>query len=98
MRTLTGWRKARRQLEAWRKKLTSLHVSLKRPRAVDATAVDLASGEALEPAGAPRAKFRAKLIFFTDADLTLRRPSGAILVIDTYELDFLSDGKTRVVL
>lgn len=97
MRTIRGWRKAARQLESWRKKLTPVQVSLKRPRAVDATAVDLASGEPVEPARALKSNFQARLIFFTGADVTLRRPSGAVLIVDTYELEWLSDGKTRVV-
>jgi hypothetical protein len=37
-------------------------------------------------------------IYFTNADLTIRRPSGAILVIDRYEVGSISDGKTRFVL
>lgn len=97
MRTIRGWTKAQRNLESWRKRLTTVEVLLKRPRPIDATPVDFASGEPVEPAGTPKRKFRAKLIFFTRDDVTLRRPSGALLVVDTYELDSLSDGKTRVV-
>lgn len=97
MRTITGWKKARRQLESWRRNLAPLQISLKRARPVDATAVDLASGEPVEPVGAPKARFKARLIYFTNADITLRRPSGAVLAIDTYEIDWLSDNKTRVV-
>jgi hypothetical protein len=96
MRTIQGWRKARPQLERWRRSLARLRVSLKRARPVDATAVDLASGEPIAPGGPPQSRFRAQLVYFTPADATLRRPSGALLVIDTYELDSLTDGKTRV--
>lgn len=96
MRTLKGWRQTKSQLERWRRSLTRLRVTLKRARPVDATAVDLASGEPFAPGGLPRARFTAQLIYFTSADLTLRRPSGALLVIDTYELDTLTDGKTRI--
>ena len=96
MRTLTGWGRAQPQLERWRKSLARLRVTLKRARPVDATPVDLASGEPFAPGGPPRARFSAQLIYFTSADLTLRRPSGALLVIDTYELDSLTDGKTRI--
>jgi len=35
------------------------------------------------------------LIFFTKDDVTVRRPPGAILVIDSYEIAAISDGKTR---
>ena len=41
----------------------------------------------------PAVKFRGQLIFFTKDDVTIRRPSGAILVIDNYEIAALSDGK-----
>ena len=44
----------------------------------------------------PTTAFRGQLIYFTNADLTLRRPSGAILVIDRYEVEAISDGKTRL--
>jgi len=96
MRTINGWRKAKAQLERWRKSLARLRVTLNRARPVDATAVDLASGEPISPGGQPQTRFSAQLIYFTSADLTLRRPSGAVLAIDTYELDSLTDGKTRV--
>jgi hypothetical protein len=39
--------------------------------------------------------FQGRLIFFTRADVTIRRPSGAILFIDNYEIAAISDGKTR---
>ena len=96
MRTLKGWRKSRPQLERWRKSLARLRVTLNRARPVDATAVDLASGEPIAPQAPPRARFSGQLIYFTPADLTLRRPSGALLIIDTYELESLTDGKTSV--
>ena len=97
MRTVKDWTKARRVLEGWRKKLTDLQVVLKSPRTVDITPIDFAVGEPVEKKSVPRKKFKAKLIFFTRDDATLRRPSGAVLVIDTYELESLADRKTRVV-
>jgi len=96
MRTINGWRKARPQLERWRKSLARLRVTLKRARPVDATAIDLASGDPIAPGGRLQTRFTAQLIYFTPADATLRRPSGAVLAADTYELDSLTDGKTRV--
>jgi hypothetical protein len=33
------------------------------------------------------------LIYFTSADVTVRRRSGAIVVIDSYEIVAISDGK-----
>lgn len=97
MRTVNGWKKARPSLEAWRKKLADVQVSLKSPRAVDITPIDFAAGEPVDAKRGPQKKFKAKVIFFTKDDATLRRPSGAVLVLDTYELEWLSDGKTRVV-
>lgn len=96
MRTVEGWRKARPVLEAWRKKLTQVQVRLKTPRVVDITPIDLAAGEPVTAASAPRRSFKGTLIFFTRDDATLRRPSGALLVLDTYEVESLSDGRTRI--
>jgi len=96
MRTIHGWKKARPALEAWRKKLASVQVVLKQPRAIDIVPVDFISGEPVVREGQAKKKFRGQLIYFTADDATLRRPSGALLVVDTYELESLSDGKTRV--
>ena len=41
-------------------------------------------------------RFRGKPIYFTHDDLTIRRRSGTILVIDSYEIVAISDGKTRL--
>lgn len=96
MRTVKGWVKARRVLEEWRRNLTDLQVVLRSPRAIDITPVDFVAGEPVAAKDIPRKKFKAKLIFFTRDDATVRRPSGALLVIDTYELESLADRKTRV--
>lgn len=96
MRTVEGWKKARPVLEAWRQKLTDVRVLLKNPRAVDITPIDFATGEPVAAHQALKKKFKAKLIFFTKDDATLRRPSGAVLMLDTYELESLTDGKTCV--
>ena len=82
-------------LERWRRKLIQVQVELRRPRVIDATSIDFVSGEPVERAGTPGKRFRGQLIYFTSADVTIRRPSGAILVIDTYELVAVSNGKTR---
>jgi len=89
------WGLARLLLEGWRKKLTSIQVELKQPRVIDVAPVDFNRGERIEPEGHPAQKFRGKLIFFTNVDVTIRRTSGAILVIDNFEIVALSDGKTR---
>jgi hypothetical protein len=94
-RTVRGWRGARTLLERWRKDLNTLTVELKQPRAIDLVPIDFVSGEPVEREGKPTKKIRGQLIYFTNADLTIRRPSGAILVIDRYEVVAISDSKTR---
>lgn len=98
MRVVKGWTKARPVLENWRRELAELQVALKRPRVIEMIPVDFTTGEPVIRRGAPRKSFKAKLIFFTEDDLILRRASGALLVIDTYELASLSDRRTRIVL
>ncbi len=90
-----SWKEAQRSLEGWRKRLTTLQVELKRPRVIDAVPVDFLRDEVRERAGQPTQKFRGQLVFFTKDDVTIRRPSGAILVIDSYEIAAISDGKSR---
>src|SRR6266853_3365607 len=94
-RTVRGWREARTLLERWRKDLRTLTVELKQPRVIDAVPIDFVGGEPVEREGKPTREFRGQLIYMTNADLTIRRPSGAILVIDRYEVVAVSDGKTR---
>jgi hypothetical protein len=96
MRTVKDWKKARRSLESWRRRLTRLSVRLKRPRVIDVVPVDFITGEPVERLGEPRQAFSGQLVYFTGADATFRRPRGAILVVDTYELESISDGRTRV--
>jgi hypothetical protein len=94
-KTVRGWREAAGLLNRWRKDLKTLTVELKQSRVIDLVPIDFASGEQVEREGKPTKKLRGQLIYMTNADLTLRRPSGAILVIDCYEVVAISDGKTR---
>ena len=94
-KTVRGWREARAFLGRWRKNLKTLTVELKQPRVIDVVPMDFVSGEPVEHAGKQTKRFRGQLIYSTSADLTIRRPSGAILVIDRYEVAAISDGKTR---
>ncbi len=94
-KTIRGWREARTLLERWRKDLKTLTVELKQPRVIDLVPIDFVSGEPVEREGKPTKRLRGQLIYTTNADLTIRRPSGAILVIDRYEVTSISDGKTR---
>ena len=71
-------------------------MELKRPRAIDIVPIDFLRGEPVERQGAPKQKFRGRVIYFTSADVTLRRPSGAVLVIDSYEIAALSDATSRL--
>ncbi len=83
-------------LERWRRNCSRIQVELKRPRAIDVVPIDFLRGEPAEHAGPARRKFEGRLIYYTSADVTIRRPSGAILVADHYEIAALSDGKTRL--
>jgi len=96
-RIVRGWREARTLLERWRKDLKTLTVELKQSRVIDLVPIDFVSGEPVEREGKPTKRLRGQLIYFTNADLTIRRPSGAILVIDPYEVIAISDGKVRFV-
>lgn len=96
MRIIRSWTKAQAQLKRWRCDAANIQVELKRPRVIDVVPIDFLRGEPVEQAGEPTTKFRGRLIFYTAADVTIRRPSSAILVIDLYEIAALADGKTRV--
>lgn len=95
-KTIQSWKSAKPFLERWRKDLKTLTVELRQPRVIDAVPIDFVSGEPVEREGRPTTTFQGQLIYFTNADLTLRRRSGAILVIDRYEVITVSDGKTRL--
>jgi len=95
LRVIKSRKQARVLLEQWRRKLIQVQVELKRPRVFDVTPIDFVKGEPVERAGPPEQRFRGQLIYFTSADVTIRRPPGAILVIDNYEIVAVSDGKTR---
>lgn len=77
--------------------MKTLTIELKQPRVIDVAPIDFVSGEPVEREGKPTKAFGGQLIYITNADLTIRRPSGAILVIDRYEVVAISDGKTRFV-
>src|SRR6266852_3167949 len=94
-KTVRGWREAKTLLERWRKDLKTLALELKQPRVIDLVPIDFVSGEPVEREEKPTKRLRGQLIYFTNADLTIRRPSGAILMIDRYEVVAISDGKTR---
>jgi hypothetical protein len=96
LRIITSWKKAQAQLKRWRSVTANLSVELKRPRVIDVVPIDFLRGEPVEQAGEPTSKFRGRLIFYTTADITIRRPSGAVLVIDLYEIAALYDTRTRI--
>jgi len=95
-KTIHSWKSARPFLEHWRKDLKTLAAELKQPRFIDAIPIDFVSGEAVERERKPTRAFRGQLIYSTNADLTMRCPSGAILVIDHYDVIAVSDRKTRL--
>lgn len=88
-----GWTGARPLLEQWRRDLVEVDVELKQPRVIDPVLTDSASGEPIELEGSTR--FRGQVVYVTDADVTVRRPSGAMLVIDNDEIAAMSDGKNH---
>ena len=76
------WFAAGNKLNRCSKKLTNLEVELKRPRVIDVVPVEFLRDESPEREGQPTQ--------------TIRRPSGAILIIDNYEIAAISDSKTRL--
>lgn len=78
-KTVRAWREVRAVLQRWRKDLKTLSVELRQPRVIDVVPIDFVSGEPVKREGKATISFRRQLIYFTDADLTMRRPSGAIL-------------------
>ena len=94
-KTVRAWRGVRAVLQRWRKDLKTLTVELRQPRVIDVIPIDFVSGEPVEREAKPTKSFLGQLIYLTDIDLTIRRPSGAILVVDRYEVVAISDGKTR---
>lgn len=94
-KTIRSWKQAKGLLERWRKNLTTVAVELKQPRVIGVEPIDFVGGERVERKGEAKKTFRGQLIYFTDADVTIRRPSGALMVIDSYEFVAISNGKTR---
>ena len=94
-KTVDGWKEARPLLEQWRRDLAEVDFELKQPRVIDPVSTDSSSGESIEREGSTANRFRGQVVYFTDADVTVRRPSGAMLVIGNDEIVSVSDGKIR---
>jgi hypothetical protein len=94
-KTIQSWKGAKPLLERWRKNLTTVALELKQSRVIDVVPIEFVGGEPVGGTGELLKKFRGQLIYFTNADVTIRRPSGAILVVDNYEIVVISDEKTR---
>jgi hypothetical protein len=96
VKTIHSWKQARGLFEKWRKSCASVKVELRRPRVIDAVPIDFLRGEPAEGTATQGTRvFRGQLIYHTAADVTIRRPSGAILIIDNYEIAALSDSRSR---
>ena len=93
--TVQTWNRAKPLLERWRKNLSTVVVELKQPRVIDVVPIDYVGGEPVDRQGEPTQKCQGQLIYFTNDDVTIRRSSGAILVVDNYEIVAISAGKTR---
>ncbi len=94
-KTIRSWKQAKPLLERWRKNLTTVVVELKQPRVIDVVPIEFVGGEPIERKGQPKQEFQGQLIYSTSDDVTIRRASGALLVIDTYEIVAISNGKVR---
>jgi hypothetical protein len=94
-KTVRRWQQAKALLEQWRRDLANINVELKRPRVIDVVPIDVVSGELVGREGAPTNRFRGQVAYFTNADVTVRHSSGAILVIDNYEIAALSVRQKR---
>jgi hypothetical protein len=91
------WRLGRQLLDRWRKELTEVAIELNYPKVVDPLLADSASGEPIDGEGAVK-RFRGQVIYFTDKAVTVRRPSGSILVLENDEILDVSDGQDHVAL
>jgi hypothetical protein len=63
----------------------SVEVTLKRPRVASVAPLDFVSGELIEREGKPTDRFRGHVIYFTNADVTVRRPFYE-LILKTCEI------------
>jgi hypothetical protein len=95
-KTVGTWKQAQLLLEQWRRDLVEVDFELKQSRVIDPVSTDSASGEPIEGAISAANRFRGQVVYFTDADVTVRRPSGAMLVLDKSEIAAVSDGKVRL--
>jgi hypothetical protein len=95
-KTIRSWKQARPLFEKWRKACASVKIELRRPRVIDLAPIDFLRGEPAAGTATQGTRiFRGRLIYHTPADVTIRRPSGAILIIDNHELAALSDSRAR---
>src|SRR5437879_2856559 len=63
MKVIQSRERAQALFEGWRKKLTNLHIELKRLRVIDVVPVDFLRDEPPEREGQPTQRFRGRLIF-----------------------------------
>ncbi len=95
VKKIRTWKEGRVLLERWRRNLATIEVELKQPRLIDGVPIQFVGGEPVQPERNPSRSFRGQLIYFSSADVSVRRRSGAIVVIDSYEIVAISDGKIR---
>ena len=89
------WKLERLLLDRWRRELSEVDIELKRPKVIDPLLADSASGEPVDGEGAVK-RLRGQVIYFTDDAVTVRRPCGAILVLENDEILDLSDGQDHL--
>ena len=89
------WKQARPLMEQWRRDLTEVDIELKQPKLIDPLLANTASGEQIDGEGMAK-QFRAEVIYVTDADVTVRRSVGAILVLEKDEIVAMTDGQNHL--
>ena len=89
------WKLERLLLDRWRRELTEIDIELRHPKGVNPLLADSASGEPIDGEGAVK-QLRGQVIYFTDNAVTVRRPSGSILVLENDEILDVSDGQDHV--
>ena len=95
VKTIRTSKEGRVLLERWRRNLATIEVELKQPRLIDALPIQFVGGEPVQPERKPIRRFRGQLIYLSSAGVTVRRRSGAVVVIDSYEIVAISDDKVR---
>ena len=94
-RSADHWKLGRLLLDRWRRDQSEVNIELKRPTAIDPMLAESASGEPVDGNGAVK-QLCGQVIYVTDDAVTVRRPSGAILVLDNDQILNVSGGQDEI--